>query len=465
MGGVKVLQHGQAFLEVRDDRRFNDLAGRLGHQATHTGKLLHLRGRTTGAGMGHHPDRVDVAGFLPLGRNPIHHLVGDLVRALGPGIDHLIIFFTLSDQAVLILLLVLLDQITCNIDQAFLGIGYDHVVLAKGNTGQTGMTETKLHQLVGKDHSVLLAAMTIDLVNHLADFLLGQQAVDQIEGNGPVARQDVRDEHAARRGLRQHSDRIAIFINGVIAGADLGMQIDAARIQRHFNFRHVGEDHPFTRPAGHFHGQVIDAQDNILRWYDDGLAVGGAENVVGGHHQHPGFQLRLQAKRYVHRHLIAVKIRIEGGADQGVQLNGLAFDQHRLERLDAKAMQGWGPVQHDRMFADHALQNIPNLRPLFFDQLLGHLQGRGCAVNLQIRIDERLKQFQRHLLRQAALVQLQLRPDNDDRTAGVIHPLAQQVLAEPALFAFQHIGQGFQGPLVGARYNPAATAVIKQGID
>src|SRR3546814_8588430 len=40
---VEILEDGEAFLKVRDNWRFNDLAGRLGHQATHARKLLHLR--------------------------------------------------------------------------------------------------------------------------------------------------------------------------------------------------------------------------------------------------------------------------------------------------------------------------------------------------------------------------------------------------------------------------------------
>ena len=40
------------------------------------------------------------------------------------------------------------------------------------------------------------------------------------------------------------------------------------------------------------------------------------------------------------RHLIAVEVRVVRDAYQGMQLNGLALDQHRLERLDAESMQG-----------------------------------------------------------------------------------------------------------------------------
>jgi hypothetical protein len=41
----------------------------------------------------------------------------------------------------------------------------------------------------------------------------------------------------------------------------------------------------------------------------------------------------------VHGHLVAVEVGVEGGADQRVELDRLALDQHRLEGLDAEAVQ------------------------------------------------------------------------------------------------------------------------------
>src|SRR3712207_8365207 len=40
--------------------------------------------------------------------------------------------------------------------------------------------------------------------------------------------------------------------------------------------------------------------------------------------------------------------------------------------------------------------------------------------------DERLEELQRHLLGQTALVQLELRAHDDDRTTRVVHALAEQ---------------------------------------
>ena len=103
------------------------------------------------------------------------------------------------------------------------------------------------------------------------------------------------------------------------------------------------------------------------------------------------------------------------------------------------------------MLADDLVQDIPDFRLFLLDQLLRLLDGRRISLGVKTRIDERLEQLERHLLRQAALVQLELRTGDDDRTARIVDALAEQVLAEPALLALQHVGQRLQRTLVGAR--------------
>ena len=125
VGRVEVLEHRQPFLEVRDDRGLDDLAGRLGHQAAHAGELLHLRRRAARAGMRHHVDRVDLrlaaAVHLLDRRDLLHHRVGDLVGALRPGVDHLVVLLALGDQAVVVLLLELLGELAGLVDDLPLG--------------------------------------------------------------------------------------------------------------------------------------------------------------------------------------------------------------------------------------------------------------------------------------------------------------------------------------------------------
>ena len=119
-----------------------------------------------------------------------------------------------------------------------------------------------------------------------------------------------------------------------------------------------------------------------------------------------------------------------------------ALDQHRHERLDAEAVQRRGAVQQHRVVLDDLLQHVPHLGTHPLHDPLGALDVVGEALLDQLPHDERLEQLQRHPLRQAALVQLQLRADHDDRAAGVVDALAEQVLAEAALLALEHVATG-----------------------
>ena len=141
-------------------------------------------------------------------------------------------------------------------------------------------------------------------------------------------------------------------------------------------------------------------------------------------------------QRNVHRHLVAVEVGVERRTNQGVDLDGAPLDKYGHEGLNTEAVQRRCTVEQDRAVVDHVLQDVPDLR-------LGPLNDALCAFDIvgqvefnQAPHDKGLEDFQGHAFWQATLVQLQLRADYDDRAAGVVHPLAQQVLAEAALLAF-----------------------------
>ena len=210
--------------------------------------------------------------------------------------------------------------------------------------------------------------------------------------------------------------------------------------------------------------QVEQAEHHVLGRHGHRPAVGRLEDVVRGQHQDPGLGLRLGGQRQVHRHLVAVEVRVERGADQRVDLDRLALDQLRLEGLDAQAVQRRRPVEQHRVLGDDLFQHVPHDRPGALDHPLG-----GLDVLRVVQVDqplhhERLEQLQRHLLGQAALVQLELRADDDDRTARVVDALAQQVLAEPALLALEHVGQRLQRAVARAGDRTAAAAVVEQRV-
>src|SRR5579863_4747595 len=102
------------------------------------------------------------------------------------------------------------------------------------------------------------------------------------------------------------------------------------------------------------------------------------------------------------------------------------------------------------MLADHFLEDVPHNGILLFHHFLGLLDGGAVPAGFQAVIDERLEKLERHLLWETALVELQLRANYDDRTAGVVHALAQQILAEAALLAFERVRERLERTVVGA---------------
>ncbi len=243
------------------------------------------------------------------------------------------------------------------------------------------------------------------------------------------------------------------------------MQVRLARLVGARHLAHIGEAHALAFRVDTFARGVVEAQHDVLRRHDNRLAVGGRQHVVGGEHQRACLHLRFQRQRHVHGHLVAVEVGVEGRADQRVQLDRLALDQYRLESLDAEAVQRGRAVQHHRVLADHVFEDVPDLGHFLLDQALGRLDGGGEPQQLQLVEDEGLEELERHLLRQAALVQLQLRAHDDDGAAGVVDALAEQVLAETAALALDHVGERLERALVGAGHGLAAAAVVEQRID
>ena len=117
------------------------------------------------------------------------------------------------------------------------------------------------------------------------------------------------------------------------------------------------------------------------------------------------------------------------------------------------------------MPAGHLFEDVPDLLGLTLDHLLGRANRVDVAEFLEAANDEGLEEHQRHLLGKAALVQLELRPNDDDGTTRVIDTLTQQVLAEAARLALEHVRQGLQGAVARTGHGATMAAVIEQGID
>jgi len=117
------------------------------------------------------------------------------------------------------------------------------------------------------------------------------------------------------------------------------------------------------------------------------------------------------------------------------------------------------------MVLDDFFKNVPDHRILLLDQFFGLFDRGAMAALFQAMIDERLEQLERHFLRQATLVELQLRPDHDDRAPRIIDALSQKVLTEPALLAFERIGERLERPIVRPTQHTSTATVVEESID
>ena len=210
---------------------------------------------------------------------------------------------------------------------------------------------------------------------------------------------------------------------------------------------------------------MVETDDHILRRQGHRAAVRRLQDVVRGEHQDAGLSLGFGAQRQVDCHLVAVEVGVEGATNQRVKLDCLAFNKLRLERLDAETVQGRCTVQQHGVLGDDLFEDVPDLRTVTLHHALGRLDVLRVVEVNQALHHERLEELQGHLLGQTTLVQLQLRADDDDRTAGVVDALAEEVLAETALLALEHVAQGLQRTVARSGDRTAAAAVVEEAVN
>ena len=180
MGRNKVLQNVQTFAEVRRNRRFDNGAVGLGHQAAHTGNLTNLRCGTTGTGVGHHVNRVErfLRGLVAVTVDDgligefLHHDLADFVGRTAPDIDHLVVAFALRHKTGGVLLFDRLHFVFGSRHERGLLLRDGHIADADRNTGKRCETVAVIFQLVGKHHRGAQTALAEAAVDEFGDFLL-----------------------------------------------------------------------------------------------------------------------------------------------------------------------------------------------------------------------------------------------------------------------------------------------------
>ena len=476
----EVLEHGQAFAVVGLDRTRDDLALRVSHEASHTCDLADLHPVASCTGLDHD---VHVVVIMEV----VAHGFGDLVGAFGPQVDELLAALLVCQQTEVELGVDLGGLAFVVLDDRLAIRRLDDVGECHGHAGPRCAGEAEILERVKGCGDLLRGVARRDVIDNLSETALGDLLVDERvvhrqgaveqdtsvgggEQVGAVGEALLLDDIRAAR-LRVGDLELARLPTGrqheVLRHANqhLGLHVDIVLVQSHDDFVQRAEHAALPLGSLDHCGQVVQTEDHILARHGDGVTVCRLQDVVGRHHKRTGFSLRLGAERKVDCHLVAIEVRVECGACERRQVDGLAFDQDRLEGLNAQTVQRRCTVEEHRMLGDDFLEHTPHSRVAAIDQMLRALHVLRIVEVHKTLDDERLEQLKRHRLRQTALVHAQARADDDHGTARIIHALTEQVLTEAALLALEHVSQGLERAVRSAGDRTAATAVVEQGVD
>ena len=163
-------------------------------------------------------------------------------------------------------------------------------------------------------------------------------------------------------------------------------------------------------------------------------------------------------------HLVSVEVSVERSTYERVQLDSLALDEYRLERLDSQSVQCRGTVEQNRVILDDVIKNVPYFRlsSFYHDSCLLCILGE-LSVS-ELLHDERLEELERHCLRKSALIELQIRTYYDYGTSREVNSLTEQVLTESSLLTLEHVGQGFELSSARSLNGSASSAVVDERV-
>ncbi len=444
VGGHEVLQDVQTFTEVRGDGQLDRAAGGIGHQASHAGQLLDLLVGSAGTGIRHHEDVVVLIERLQQG-------IRQAVIDLGPGLDDSLVALLVGHEAAAVVLCDLVDRCLALCQKVCLLPGHRDVGDGDGERSQRGLLVAHgldlVQNLCAGESAVLVDDLLEDLLqiallDHEVD--LGQEEILRLRAvdKAKILRNRLVEHQASEGGVDHAAVLFAVPVPLRDADFDLGLQGDEVVCLCHVGLVDAAKAHALSGLSVTLLRDEVDAQDHILCRNRDGAAVGGLQQVVRGQEHEPALCLCLDGQRQMDSHLVAIEVGVECGAGQRMELDGLALDQNRLEGLDAQTVQGGCTVEHDGVLLDDILEDVPDHRVCLLDELLCVLDVLGDAPLLQLLHDEGLEELEGHDLRDAALIDLHLRADDDNGTAGVVDTLAEQVLTEASVLTLEHVRQG-----------------------
>src|SRR3989344_5135099 len=109
-----------------------------------------------------------------------------------------------------------------------------------------------------------------------------------------------------------------------------------------------------------------------------------------------------------------------------MKLNSVTFDKYRLKCLNTQTMQGRSAIQKNVFPSNNFFKNCPN----FWYSIFNKTTGTGDVIReltpQKFRNNKWFEEFQGHMLRQTALMKLQLRTNHNNRTTRIVHAFTQK---------------------------------------
>src|SRR6185369_9326602 len=175
----EVLQHVEALAEVCLNRSLDDFARRTSHQTAHSGELANLLCATTSSRVAHDKDRIELTAGAFAIIHRLEHLFRDFVGHFRPDRDHLVVAFTVGNDAVEVLLLDCDHVFVGLVHERFLRRRCDEVVDADGDSGLRGVEESEGLEIVKHLDGHLMTQADVRIVDQRLETFLLQRAVDE----------------------------------------------------------------------------------------------------------------------------------------------------------------------------------------------------------------------------------------------------------------------------------------------
>ena len=151
-------------------------------------------------------------------------------------------------------------------------------------------------------------------------------------------------------------------VSALVSDQDFSPEVDIVKLIGKPGFIKATKPPAFSPGPRSFRGKVVAAKHHIQGRRDRWLTAAGKQHVVLAERELSRLAYRGFGERDMTGHLVTVKISVECRADERVNLDGAAINEHGLKCLDAEAVQGRGSIQPDWAFLYHFLEYIVDFR-------------------------------------------------------------------------------------------------------